>query len=332
MSHNFLWEKTSYSLVVNHVIMQIVILMWSWVLLSSTYYMSLGPFSSTLCSRKFHFEVHWMRDSNFLLCILQMCFAHGNFRVIIKSWLTLSCYWYFFDMILDITVTQNSQLIPFVLFHFTSKLELPDDEVCAVPVAIYVVLREQFDRSCSWPLISKCQHEPIQFAFQCMRESSQKKVIKVCVDDYLVRWHENQKNLDCFECEFIIVHQAKCCESMFCECIFKVYFSWNLGCWRIINSLVGDSRIVCVVREFLIQQQGYEVLTLNENPKQYKCRDCSRCMFERLQWAEYYRFIWFRTVLGICLASIVMRFRVQGLGSRAWWGGGLQNGSCGEIL
>jgi hypothetical protein len=116
-------------------------------------------------------------------------------------------------------------------------------------------------------------------------------------------------------------------------CVFaKFNWSWNLGCWRIINSLVGDSRIVCVVCEFLIQQQGYEVLTLNENPKHYKCRDCSRCMFERLQWAEYYRFLWFRTVLGICLASIViMRFRVQGLGSRALWGGGLQNGSCWEI-
>jgi hypothetical protein len=28
-----------------------------------------------------------------------------------------------------------------------------------------------------------------------MRESSQKKVIKVCVDDYLAQWHENQKKL-----------------------------------------------------------------------------------------------------------------------------------------
>lgn len=88
-----------------------------------------------------------MRDYNFMMCIMQMCFAHGNIRVIIKSWLTLSCYCYFFDMILDITVTQ--ELIPFVLFHFTSKLELPDDEACAVRSAIYVVLREQFDRSCS---------------------------------------------------------------------------------------------------------------------------------------------------------------------------------------
>lgn len=67
--------------------------------------------------------------------------------------------------------------------------------VLQVPVAIYVVLREQFDRSCSQPLISKCQHGPIQFAFQCMRESSQKKVIKVCVDDHLAQWHENQKKL-----------------------------------------------------------------------------------------------------------------------------------------
>lgn len=52
-------------------------------------------------------------------------------------------------MILDITVTRNSRLIPFVLFHLASKLELPDDEACAVPVAIYVVLREQFDRRSS---------------------------------------------------------------------------------------------------------------------------------------------------------------------------------------
>jgi hypothetical protein len=90
-----------------------------------------------------------MRDYNFMMCILQMCFAHGNIRVIFKSWLTMSCYRYFFDMILDITVTRNSRLIPFVLFHLASKLELPDDEACAVPVAIYVVLREQFDRRSS---------------------------------------------------------------------------------------------------------------------------------------------------------------------------------------
>ncbi len=166
-----------------------------------------------------------------------------------------------------------------------------------------------------------------------MRESSQKKVIKVCVDDYLAQWHENQKKLALL---WVWIHnraiKQNVVESMFCVHICEVYWSWKLGCWRIINSLVGDSRIVCVVLQFLIQQQGYEVLTLNENPKQYKGRDRSTCMFERLQWAEYYRFLWFRTVLGVCLASIVMRFWVQGLGSRAWWGGGLQNGSCWEIL
>jgi hypothetical protein len=54
------------------------------------------------------------------------------------------------------------------------------------------------------------------------RESSQKKAIKVCVDDYLVRWHENQKNLHCFEYEFIIVHQAKCC-SVNVLCVFAKF-------------------------------------------------------------------------------------------------------------
>jgi hypothetical protein len=40
-----------------------------------------------------------------------------------------------------------------------------------------------------------CKNDTIWAQKPKSSKSSQKKVIKVCVDDYLAQWHENQKKL-----------------------------------------------------------------------------------------------------------------------------------------